>query len=283
MPIATQPAAWAIPPATLPPVPHVPFVTILRTRLRIVDALMLREARTQFTHGRFGYAWALFEPIMHVLILFVAIGLMGASRAPIGDSLPVFYMTGVLPYLFFCHVSERGMHLARESRVILSVPIVTLGDAVAARLLLRAATDLVVFLITLGAFIAIGIASLPNDVLSLMLAYLVLFVFASGVALINMVLSEISELPERIWSFTLRAMYFVSGIFYHPDMMPSSIREWILWNPIVHALEWVRQAFYPLYVSPHLDKEYLCRWAVFCLLLAMLLVMAGQRRLRAGH
>jgi capsular polysaccharide transport system permease protein len=280
-PIRETPA-WARLPASLPPPPRAMLGTLLRTRARIVDALMLREARTQFTHSRLGYAWALFEPITHVFILFVAIGIMGGSRAPIGDSLPVFYMTGVLPYLFFCHVTERGMHIARDSRVLLSVPVVTLGDIAAARLLLRAATDVVVFLVTLTAFIAMGIAQLPNDPLSLLAAYVVLFVLACGIALANMVLSELSELPERVWTVSLRGLYFVSGIFYHPNMMPAGIREWVLWNPLIHAVEWVRQAYYPLYVSPYLDVEYLLRWALATLLLGGFLVAGFHRRLRGA-
>jgi ABC-type polysaccharide/polyol phosphate export permease len=275
--------SWAVPPETLPPSPPTRLAMFFRARLRVIDALMLREARTQFSHSRIGYAWALFEPMMHVFILFVAIGLFGAHHAPIGDSLPLFYMTGVLPYLFFAHVTERGVGLARELRPMLAVPVIMVSDIVIARLLLRAATDMLVFIAAVGIFFALDLGHLPHEPFAIVCAYLVLFSLAVGFALINMVLSIYSDIPERIWGFLIRALYFVSGIFYHPSMVPAGFREWMLWNPLVHAIEWVRQAYYPFYISPYLDVEYLLRFALGMVLVGCLAAAGSRHRLRATH
>ncbi|WP_426959659.1 ABC transporter permease [Muricoccus radiodurans] len=281
---ARQWPAWARPPAVLAEPRRDGLARFAAARLRVLDALMLREARTFFTHSKLGYTWALFEPLTHVFVLMIAISFLGGDHPPvIGDSLPVFYMTGVLPYLFLCHLTEKGMDLARSQRVVLTLPTVNLADVIAASLLLRAATDAVVLIVSVGVFIAIGMAELPRDALSLVLAYLLLFLLGSGIAAVNMALSTLSSVPEKIWPIALRAFYFLSGIFYHPDAMPTEFREIVLWNPLLHVIEWVRQAYFPLYVSPYLDTGYVFRCAVAALLLGTLAAAAASRRARLVH
>ena len=288
LPTAAAPArnwpGWAHPPEFIPQPPAPSLRQVAAARLRVLDALMLREARTFFTHSRLGYAWALFEPLMHVFALTVAMLFLGGSHTPpIGESMPVFYMTGVLPYLFFCHLTEKGLDLVHSQQIVLSLPQVTLADAVGASLLLRAATDLMVLVLSLLIFAAIGMGGMPHDVMGMGLAYGVLFLLSAGVAGINLGLSTISSVPGRLWPVVLRACYFLSGIFYHPDMMPTEFREWVLWNPLVHVIEWVRQSYYPLYVSPYLDMTYLLRCTLVALLLGTLVAAASSRRARLQH
>jgi capsular polysaccharide transport system permease protein len=286
-PTAARGAPWGARPgwAELRPFPAVApgrLRDLLRAKLRLLDALMLRELRGLFTHSRLGYAWALFEPLTHVFVLTVAMIFLAGpnSRPVIGDSMAEFYMTGVLPYLLFCHLTEQGLHLARSQRVVLTLPGIQLGDVLVASLLLRAATDAIVILISITVFVAIGLGSFPHDPLNFLLAFLVVFLLGFGVASINLALSMMGSVPEHLWPILLRAAYFLSGIFYHPSAMPAALRDVVLWNPLIHVLEWVRQAYYPAYTSPFLDIEYLMRSTVVALLLGTLAAASVSRRVR---
>jgi capsular polysaccharide transport system permease protein len=255
----------------------------LRDRLRIVDAVMLRETRIMFGHSRLGYIWAVFEPMMHVLFLSLVIYVSGYGGQPrVGENMAVYYMTGVLPYLFFCHLSEIAMDLGRHSRPLLQVPAIGIGDVFAARLLLRAATDITVMLICLGVYLAVGIADLPEDPLSLAAVYLGLIVFGAGTSLVNLVLSSHSTAWERIWPVVLRVQYFVSGIFYHPDLMSPDVRGLVMWNPLLHFVEWYRESFFVNYRSPYLDMAYLLQCSLGGAALGLLLLAASRGRVRVG-
>jgi len=123
----------------------------LAARARVIDALLLRETRTMFSNSRLGYAWALVEPLSHVLLLSVVFTFLGHdAQPPIGSSMLTFYMTGVLAFLFFAHLTERAMDLAAASRSLLQVPAVGLFDVLAAKSVLSAVTDLVVAVVTFG-------------------------------------------------------------------------------------------------------------------------------------
>jgi capsular polysaccharide transport system permease protein len=68
-----------------------------------------------------------------------------------------------------------------------------------------------------------------------------------------------------------------TGIFYVPGMMPDWARDALVWNPLVHAIDWFRAGFYAAYQPHWLDRSYLLILAIL-LLLAGLAVERGLRR-----
>jgi capsular polysaccharide transport system permease protein len=67
-----------------------------------------------------------------------------------------------------------------------------------------------------------------------------------------------------------------TGIFYVPGMMPDWARDALVWNPMVHAIDWFRAGFYAAYQPHWLDRSYLVILAIL-LLLAGLAVERGLR------
>ncbi|MGX9965100.1 ABC transporter permease [Roseomonas sp. F4] len=280
-PRAVPQPGWARVPAQLAPPPPPPLGRAMATRARIVDALLLRETRTMFSSSRLGYAWALFEPLSHVLLLSAVFLFLGHdSQPPIGNAMLTFYMTGVLSFLFFAHMTERAMDLPAANRSLLLVPAVGLFDVLAAKSLLSAVTDLVVAALTFTLLIIFGVGHLPEDPASMIACYVMLFLLSFGVACVNMVVSTYSSAWEKLWPSFLRLQYFTCGVFYHPLDMPEDIRSLILLNPLVHVTEWMRQAYFHGYESPFLDVGYLSQWTIGCLLVGTGLFAATSRQMR---
>jgi capsular polysaccharide transport system permease protein len=280
-PSAHRQAGWARLPAVRPEPPLTPLGRALAVRARIVDALLLRETRTMFSASRLGYAWALVEPLSHVLLLSVVFLFLGHdSQPPIGDSMLTFYMTGVLSFLFFAHLTERAMDLPAANRSLLLVPAVGIFDILAAKSVLSAATDLAVAAATLALLIAFGVGGLPADPAQMVACYLVLFLLAFGIACLNLVASSFSAAWDKLWPSFLRVQYFTCGVFYHPLDMPEDIRSVILLNPLLHVTEWMRQGYFQGYESPFLDIPYLFQWMIGSLLVGSLFFAAASRQLR---
>ena len=74
-------------------------------------------------------------------------------------------------------------------------------------------------------------------------------------------------------------IYFISGIFYVPGMMPDWAREVLLWNPLLHAIDWFRSGFFGVYRPHWLDPSYLTILAIVALLGGMGLERALRRKL----
>ena len=73
---------------------------------RIISALILREIGTSYGRSPGGYLWALAEPVLGIALLTVIFSI-GFRTPPIGVNFPLFYATGLLPFLMFVDLSNK--------------------------------------------------------------------------------------------------------------------------------------------------------------------------------
>jgi capsular polysaccharide transport system permease protein len=76
-----------------------------------------------------------------------------------------------------------------------------------------------------------------------------------------------------------RVLYFTSGIFYVPGMMPDWARDILAWNPLLHAIDWFRAGFFASYQPHWLDRSYLVILAILALLCGLGLERGLRRKL----
>jgi capsular polysaccharide transport system permease protein len=246
---------------------------------RVVAALIIRETRTRFADAKLGYGWALLEPILHITLLSAVFAVLMHGRPPIGGHFFLFYYTGLIPYLVFVHASAGMSHAIVGNGAVLQLPPVTSFDVVAARGLLEIMTDVVVAAILLAGFGVLGLAALPDDLWGALAALVVTAVFGFGVGFINAALTVFLRSWEKIWAQATRVLYFVSGIFYVPGMMPDWARDILAWNPLLHAIDWFRAGFFATYQPHWLDRSYLAVLAILALLAGLALERGLRRRL----
>jgi capsular polysaccharide transport system permease protein len=255
------------------------FFETLRTQGRVILALMIRETRTRFGDSKLGYGWALLEPILHILLLSLVFAVMMRGRPPIGDQFFIFYYTGIIPYHLFVHTSSSMTYAITANGSLLQLPLVGTFDVLMARGLLELLTDILVATILLAAFDAMGFGRLPQDFGGVAAALLVVWLLGCGCGFLNAVLNAFTKSWDKIWAQLTRLLYFCSGIFYVPGMMPDWIRDILAWNPILHAVDWFRSSFFQDYEPHWLDNSYLVTIAVATLLAGLGLERGLQRRL----
>jgi capsular polysaccharide transport system permease protein len=237
-----------------------------RTQRRIIAALIIRETRTRFADAKLGYGWALIEPILHITLLSVTFAVLMHGQPPIGTQFFVFYYTGLIPYHIFVHASSSMSHAITGNGPVLQLPPVTTFDVIAARGLLEIITDLIVAAILLVGFGAIGLASMPDDLWGPAMALLVTAAFGCGCGYVNAVLTVFFRSWDKAYAQVTRVLYFISGIFYVPGMMPDWARDALAWNPLLHAIDWFRAGFFESYQPHWLDRSYLVGVAILSLL-----------------
>lgn len=196
-----------------------------RTQRRVIRALMLRETRTRFADFRLGYGWALLEPVLHIALLSVTFAVLMHGQPPIGRHFFIFYYTGLIPYLMLVHTSSGMSHAVIANAPLLRLPPVTPFDVIAARGLLELVTDVIVAAILLAGFAAIGAANLPEDPWRPSMALLATAALGCGLGFVNAVMTVLWRSWEKAYEQLMRALYFISGIFYVPGMMPDWARE----------------------------------------------------------
>jgi capsular polysaccharide transport system permease protein len=247
--------------------------------LRVLHALIIRETRTRFGESRIGYGWALLEPVLHILMLSLVFAVMMRGRPPIGRHFFIFYYTGIIPYHLFVHASSSMTHAITSNGSLLQLPVVSTFDTVLARGLLELATDVVVAVILLAGFTAIGLYAVPRDLAGVCAALFAVWLFACGVGFLNAVVAVLWPGWDKIWAQITRILYFCSGIFYVPAAMPDRVRHILAWNPILQAVDWFRASFFEGYDPHWLARGYLVMLGLWTLLVGMALERHWRRRL----
>jgi capsular polysaccharide transport system permease protein len=252
----------------------------LTVQARVILAVILREMRTRFGRTKLGYLWALAEPVIHIgtmLAIFAAL----RRSSPIGGDLPLFFTTGIIPWLLFSNTAGRVTNAVDANRALLSYPQVTPLDLMMARAVLEAATILIIFILLLGGLAVAGSVIQLDGFLDILAAFVCTMAFGTGLGMINAAVMLLLPSYDRVFSPIMRLLYFVSGVFFTADTLPHSIRDWLLLNPVLHQIEWVRSGFFEGFDSQHLDRGY----ALFCAAALLFIGLAAERvaRPRVEH
>jgi len=245
---------------------------------RIILALILRETKTRFGRARFGYFWVLFEPLAHIGIMITLISLFSHSNLPpIGNNFALFYFTGIVPYHLFTHTVSHMINAVPENRPLLQLPLVRIFDVFVARGTLELITEMSVAAILLLGFYCLGLFTAPDDITGIALAMSLIWITAFGLGLLFSILNSYFSGWERIWGALSSILYFSSGTFYIPRMMPESIRDILAWNPILQAIELIRSSYFYTPQPFWLNIPYLFA----CAFGSLAIGMTAQRLFRA--
>lgn len=237
------------------------------TLWRAVGALMLREMST--THGRVpgGYLWAVAEPLFGIALLS-AIFAIGFHAPALGTSFPLFYATGLLPFLAFTDISGKLAQALNFSRPLFAYPAVGAFDALLARFLLACVTQLAVASLLLGGIVFLSETRAIPDIAGLAQAAGLLMVLGGGIGALNCLLIGLVPLWQRIWSIAMRPMFLISGVFFTFESIPLPWREALWWNPLLHIVGLVRRGLYPGYDAAYASPVYVLLLGLGCALLA---------------
>jgi len=254
----------------------------LGTQVRVVHALILRETKTRYGQHKLGFLWAVLEPIIMVA-LFVAIFSSLRNDNPGGMPLVPFMLVGIVPFSLFRDVMNQLQGAIVVNKTLFAFPQVTTFDVILARGILE-------ILITLGVFgFLLSMAHLagynvnvqrPLEVLAGcgLLAMLGLgagFMFAS----ISPLLPSLRQLTS---AFLGRPLFLSSGLFFTADSVPSEIRQYLLYNPIMHMLELIRSAFFYEFETTHGSWHYAIAWSVGALALGLITHQALRKKAIVG-
>lgn len=245
-------------------------------QVRVIRALVLREVSVKFARQRLGYLWAFVEPVAFV-IAFSLILSVGGRSLPAGMPAVPFFITGILPFFLFRDVVTATLRGISANKALLVYPQVTAMDVMVARWILETATTIVVFVALLIAILWIGIEvriERPIEAFAWLIAIgLAGFGFGAACGALEPLFPAVERIVPAI---VLRPLFWISGVFFTCDMLPSGIRDLALVNPLLHMIELLRSAFFHEFESPYPSYSY----AGFLLLITLFIAVLLHRALR---
>ncbi|UCH75346.1 MAG: ABC transporter permease [Rhodospirillales bacterium] len=253
----------------------------LRVQLRVVHALLLREINTRFGQYRFGYVWAVAEPITHVVVLSFIFGIRSRTAAE-GVEFPIFLATGIIPFVAFRNMVTRTMATVEANRALYTYPQVRPFDTLIARFVLEVVIYSLVFVLFMVGAGWVGFDVAVQDPLVVLVVFLALGLLGLGVGALACVLNDVLPDVAQMVPIILRPLYFISGIFFSVEVIPAEYRVWLLWNPVLHALELIRGHYFDAIEAHYGDPLYLAAWTFACLSFGLLTFHVYRNRLVAS-
>ena len=246
--------------------------------MRVVVALMLREMST--THGRSpgGYIWAVLEPVGGIALLSVIFA-AGFRNPPIGISFAMFFATGLLPFTMYSDIHGKISTCFMFSKQLLSYPPVTFVDAVIARFLLNIVTQILVGYIIFGGCLILFNTRTNLDLVVIFQAYSLAAFLGLGIGTLNAYLFTRFNVMQRFWSILMRPLVLVSGVLIPLENIPQPYRDYLWYNPLIHATGLMRSGFYSTYEAKYVSPMYVMGVSLVCLMLGLLLASRYQNDL----
>lgn len=249
-----------------------------RSKINVFRAVVLRDVRTRFFNHGLGFLLVPIWPCAHLFALLTIWSLLGRQPA-FGNSSSVYFATALLPTLTFMYVSRFMAASLLANKPMLSFPRIKILDITFARASLEIIGAFLAVIVVICALIALGEDPVPVDVFQAILALVATGFLAVSVGLIVSVLSLLAPFLLTIYFLFIILIYVSSGTFYVVATLPPEIASILALNPVLHATEWMRSAYYPGYPTQYLDKEYMLTFALVSLFVGLFLERTLRRTL----
>jgi len=242
------------------------FIQSWRIQKRVIGALLMREVLTRFGRHNIGFLWLFVEPMLFTLGVTALWSIAGSTH---GSNLPIvaFALTGYSSVLVWRNMPSRCIGAVEPNLSLMYHRHVKLIDIFASRLLLEAAGATCSFVILSIFFILIGWIQPPEDILKVLGGWLMLIWFGSSLALLLGAWSEQSELIDKIWHPSAYLLFPLSGAAFFVDALPKVAQEFVLWLPMVHGVELLREGYFGTTIKAHYDMAYM---AICCAIISIL-------------
>lgn len=242
--------------------------------LMVWKALILREALSRLFAGRTTAFWLFAEPIIH-LSFFVFIFTVIRVRSVGGIDTVIWLVAGMLTFFFFRRTYEQVTSSVRSNQALFTYRQVKPIDTMLVRAGLEGQIMLLVTFLVLIGLAFLQHHSMPADPLLLLHAIFGCWLLGLGFGLISALIEELLPEVGRIISLMMMPLYLISGVILPINAVSQPWRSWLLFNPLVHAVESSRSAFSSFYhLDPSVDILYVYKCALILLFLGLLL----QRR-----
>ncbi|MCX6072943.1 MAG: ABC transporter permease [Campylobacterales bacterium] len=227
-----------------------------RIQLRVIGALLMREIITRYGRHNIGFLWLFAEPMMFTLGV-TALWMM--ADATHGSNLPItaFALTGYSSVLVWRNTVGRTTAAIMPNLSLMYHRNVRVIDIFASRIILEIVGAGASFVILTLFFLGIEWIIPPHDILKVIFGWAMLAWFGAGLALFLGALSERSEVIEKLWHPISYLLFPLSGAAFMVEWLPQQAQNVVLYLPMVHGVEILREGFFGSAVHAHYDMGYM--------------------------
>ncbi|HCP10155.1 MAG TPA: sugar ABC transporter permease [Thermodesulfobacterium commune] len=258
------------------------FITALKTQIRVIYALILREIITRYGRENLGFLWLFLEPVIFVAGVVILFTKFRADRGAAHFFIPIatIIFTGWLSNKLWMTSSSRVMTAIEANIGLFYHRLVRPLDVYFARIILEIVALTGTFMILSVILVSIHIINSPASYFHIVSGWYLMAWFTIAFSLIISGLNTLTNnILQRIWSPINLGLFIASGTFFLVEWIPPQFRPYILLLPQVHNLEMIRYGFLGNYMHPYYNVMYSVCANIFLMLLGLMLVKLSAKKL----
>ncbi|MEQ1740193.1 MAG: ABC transporter permease [Methyloglobulus sp.] len=255
------------------------FGRSLTIQFRVIGALLIREVLTRYGRHNIGFLWIFAEPMMFTLVIAALWSVlhMGNSKIPI---IP-FAVTGWSAVILWRGMPSRCSSAIAPNLALMYHRNVKIIDIYVSRILLEFFGATISFAILCIGFTAVDWMLFPEDILKIIFGWLMLAWFGAALALTVGPMSELFQSFDKIWAPIALLMVPLSGAMFMVEWLPDSAQKLVLYVPMVHGVEIIREGYFGSAVRAHYDVSYMITVCLCLTLLGLTLTRKISIRVRS--
>lgn len=210
---------------------------------RVIYALLMREIITRYGRKNLGFLWLFIEPLLMTLIIVLIWKFIRADKVSTLN-IVAFIITGYPMAMMWRSASSRAIGSISANLSLLYHRNVRVLDTIFSRMLLEVAGATVAQILIMAFLIMLGWINMPHDVFYMVLAWILMALFAFGLGLIICSLAQKIDVFGKIWSTLSFVLLPVSGAFFFVHTLPSQVQEIVRWIPMICGTEMFRHGYF---------------------------------------
>jgi capsular polysaccharide transport system permease protein len=252
------------------------FLASLRVQIRVLYALMIREAMGRYGHTHLGFFWLMGDQLILTAGVMIMWSLTGAENHVDVGVVPMA-LTGYAFIQMWRHIVGHGVHAIRHSSHLLYHQNVQILDVLVASALLELVGIVSAFLLAYVPLALYGALPPVHDPLLAFSGFALTAWFSFAFGLLITTMSELNDASAR---FVAPVMYIslpFTGMAFLVYWLPDQYQSLLLWSPLVNCIEMIRGGMFPEYVTTYSYPGYVVIWCVGMTAVGVPLVQYAQR------
>jgi capsular polysaccharide transport system permease protein len=252
------------------------FPGALRVQVRVLYALMIREAMSRYGHKDLGFFWLMGEQLILTGGVMIMWSITGAENHSDIGVVPMA-LTGYAFVQMWRHIIGHSTLAVRHNSHLLYHQNVKVLDLLLANSLLELIGIVSAFLIAYVPLALYGIVPVARDPLLMFGGFALTAWFSFSFGLVITAITELNEAASRVVAPVLYITLPFTGLFYMVYWLPDQYQAIILWSPLVNCIEMIRGGLFPDYVTTYASPLYVVIWCIGLTAMGVPLVQYAQR------
>jgi lipopolysaccharide transport system permease protein len=236
--------------------------------------LIWRDVKAKYKQATLGFAWALFVPLLSMLI-YTGFGVLANLDDTIGVPYALYILAGLIPWLFIQRsLSDGGMALVNQQSLLSKIymPRLYLPTAACGNALVDLVISFALFTLLAVYFIATGKFTPNYQLLFLPLVLLLTLIAGVGIACLFSAMIVVYRDLKFVVPFFAQFGLWLSAVVVPPTMLGEH-KYWLALNPLAGVVS----AFRSCVLGLPWEWPLIASSAVFCPLLLVVAVFYFKR------